>query len=119
MTVVGGHKSALEAVGPCAQSGKRVEWLINEDGSGPAWMLPSRNPDGSHFAKMASKRGPAFLAPSVYHSSRWLDRFLHSGRWRVGTWLLNVIWKKFTEQVQRDIFTKSENGRKLKPDPDT
>jgi cation diffusion facilitator CzcD-associated flavoprotein CzcO len=118
VTIIGGHKSALEAVGTCAQSGKKVEWLINKDGSGPTWILPSRNPDGSSFAEMASKRFPAILSPSVYHSSRQIDRFLHSGQWRLGTYLLWSIWSNLTKRLHGDIYTKSENGQKLKPDPD-
>ena len=118
VTVIGGHKSSLEAVGTCAQSGKKVEWLINKNGSGPSWMLPSRNSDGSSFAEMVCKRFTAILSPSVYHSSRRIDRFLHSGQWWLGTWLLRLIWRIFTKTVQRDMYTKSENGLKLKPDPD-
>lgn len=32
VTVVGGHKSALEAVGLCAQAGKTVNWLVRKEG---------------------------------------------------------------------------------------
>ena len=37
VTVIGGHKSALEVVGTCAQAGKKVEWLMRADGGGPTW----------------------------------------------------------------------------------
>lgn len=37
VTIVGGHKSALEAVGTASQAGKEVEWLIREEGLGPTW----------------------------------------------------------------------------------
>lgn len=123
VTVVGGHKSALEAVGACAQAGKKVEWLIRQEGGGPTWMMPARNPDGSSLAKLSTKRFMGFLSSSIYNSERWLNRFFHSGRWWFGTWFLNWFWGFMTAQVKKDAITKknryhaSENGRKLEPSP--
>ncbi|KAK0115500.1 hypothetical protein ONS96_013954 [Cadophora gregata f. sp. sojae] len=123
VTVVGGHKSALEAVGTCAQAGKQVEWLIRKEGGGPTWMMPARNPDGSSLAKMATKRFMGFLSCSIYNSNRWLNRFFHSGRWWFGTWFLNWFWGFMTAQVKMDATTKknryhqSENGKRLEPVP--
>lgn len=118
VTVVGGHKSALEVVGTCAQSGKRVEWLMRAAGGGPTWLLPAKNPDGSSLAKMIGKRFMGFLSTSVYRSDRWIDRFLHSGRWFLGAWLITWFWGKLTKMVQTDKYVKSENGRRLKPQPE-
>ncbi|KAF4624302.1 hypothetical protein G7Y89_g13871 [Cudoniella acicularis] len=119
VTIIGGHKSALEAVGTCAQAGKQVEWLIKEDGGGPTWLMPSKNPDGSSLAKMSTKRAMSVLSASIYNSSRWIDRFLHSGRWWLGTWIVTWFWGFMTRQVQQDKYTKSENGRRLKPTPES
>ncbi|KAH6711276.1 hypothetical protein BKA61DRAFT_88352 [Leptodontidium sp. MPI-SDFR-AT-0119] len=125
VTVVGGHKSALEAVGAFAQAGKKVEWLIRKEGGGPTWMMPARNPDGSSLAKLSTKRFMGFLSSSVYHSDRWVNRFFHSGKYWFGTWFLNWFWRFMTTQVKKDAITKknryhrSENGRKLEPVPET
>lgn len=43
-------------------------------------MMPEKGPDGDETAKMATKRVMGFLTTSVYHSDRWVDRFLHSGQ---------------------------------------
>ncbi len=118
VTIIGGHKSALEAVGTAAQAGKKVEWLIRE-GGGPTWMLAARRPDGSSNVKIATKRATKIMQTSVYHSSTWLDRFLHSGRWWLGSWLVGWFWRFMTKQIQQDTYSKSENGRKLKPEPET
>ncbi|KAH7319446.1 hypothetical protein BKA65DRAFT_541539 [Rhexocercosporidium sp. MPI-PUGE-AT-0058] len=109
VTVVGGHKSALEAVGSCAQAGKKVEWLIRKEGG----------------AKMTTKRFMGFLSSSIYHSDRWLNRFFHSGNYWLGSWFLNWFWGFMTTQVKKDAITKknryhrSENGRKLEPAPES
>lgn len=118
VTVVGGHKSALEVVGTCAQAGKKVEWLMRADGGGPTWMMPSKNPDGSSLAKMSTIRAIGFTSTSVYRSDRWLNRFLHSRRWWLGTWLITWVWGYMTKMMQGDKYTKSDNGRRLKPQPD-
>jgi dimethylaniline monooxygenase (N-oxide forming) len=118
VTIVGGHKSALEAVGTCAQAGKKVEWLIRVDGGGPTWMMPSKNPDGSSLAKMSTIRALTMLSSSIYQHGGWLNRFLHSGRWWLGTWLMTLFWSYMTKMMQGDKYSKSENGRRLKPQPD-
>ena len=116
LTVVGGHKSAVEVVGICAQAGKKVEWLMRADGGGPTWLFPSKNPDGSSLAKMATIRAVAVIGLSVYHSNRWLSRFLHSGRWWLGTWLTSWIYSYMTNMMMGDKYSKSENGCRLKPE---
>lgn len=118
VTIIGGHKSALEAVGKCSQAGKKVEWLVKAGGGGPTWMMPARDPKGNPMAKMAVKRAMGVFSTSVYHSNRWIDRFFHSGWWWLGTWLLMWVWGVITKQMQGDKYTKSENGRKLRPNPE-
>ena len=118
VTVVGGHKSALEVVGTCAQAGKKVEWLMRVDGGGPTWLIPARNPDGSALAKFATIRVMSFISSSVYASHRWINRFLHSGRWWLGNWVFNWFWAYMTKMTHGDKYSKSENGRRLKPQPD-
>lgn len=81
--------------------------------------MPAKNPDGSPMAKMATKRVVSYMAPSVYGSSKWFNRFLYSNRWSLGTWFSQFFWKFMTKMILSDKYTKSENGRKLKPQPDT
>jgi dimethylaniline monooxygenase (N-oxide forming) len=118
VTIVGGHKSALEAVGTCSQAGKNVEWLVTSGGAGPPWMMPARDPKGVSKSKKALKRALVALGPSIYHSDRWINRFLYSGRSWLGTWLQNWFWGFMTKEILGDTYTKSENSRKLKPNFD-
>ncbi|XMA18642.1 hypothetical protein WAI453_011433 [Rhynchosporium graminicola] len=125
VTIIGGHKSALEAVGACAQAGKKVEWLIRTEGSGPTWMALARDAEGNSLAKLTTKRFMGFVSSSIYNSDRWLNRFFHSGQWWLGTWILNRFWRIMTVTVKKDGITKknryhnSENSRKLEPAPDS
>lgn len=124
VTVVGGHKSALEAVGTCAQAGKKVEWLIRAEGGGPTWMMPAKAPDGSSLAKMTTKRFMGLVSTSLYRSDRWLNRFIFSGKWWLGTWFLNWFWAFMSKTVKNDAvakkerYSKNENGEKLRPAPE-
>ncbi|CZT51968.1 uncharacterized protein RSE6_13197 [Rhynchosporium secalis] len=68
VTIIGGHKSALEAVGACAQAGKKVEWLIRTEGSGPTWMALARDAEGKSLAKLTTKRFMGFVSSSIYNS---------------------------------------------------
>lgn len=114
VTVIGGHKSALEAVGYCAEAGKTVDWLIRKDGGGTQWFLIARTPDGSSTAKPSTKRVHSIFSPSVYLPNRWTDRFLFSGRYWLGTWITNSLWKMLNNKLLSDYYTRSENAKKLK-----
>ena len=114
VTVVGGHKTALETVGLAARAGKRVEWLIREEGGGAPWMMQARNPDGGFALKPVMIRCFSKFGTSVYKSNQWLDRFFHSGQWASGSWFITWFWNMATTRVLGDRF-KSENGAKLKP----
>ncbi len=118
VTIIGGHKSALEAVGTCAQAGKEVEWLVKPEGGGPTWLMPARNPDGSSMAKMSTIRMIAAMGPSVYRKPNWLDGFLHSQRWWLGTWLFTSFWTFLTKKIKGEKYSKSANMKRLEPHPD-
>jgi dimethylaniline monooxygenase (N-oxide forming) len=117
VTIIGGHKSALEAVGTCAQAGKNVEWLVRPDGGGPTWLMPAKDPKGNSLAKMSTVRMMAALNPTVYRKPHWLEHFLHSGSWWLGTWLFTSFWTYLTSTIKGDRYKKSSNMKKLEPHP--
>jgi len=41
VSVIGGDKSAYDAVYTAASRGREVEWIIRRSGKGPAWMFPT------------------------------------------------------------------------------
>lgn len=42
VAVVGGGKSAYDAVYLAARAGKQVEWIIRRSGNGPSWVFPAK-----------------------------------------------------------------------------
>ena len=42
VVVIGGGKSAYDAVYLAACAGKQVEWIIRKSGKGPAWVFPAK-----------------------------------------------------------------------------
>lgn len=67
VTVLGGTKSAWDAVYAYASKGINVEWVIRESGHGPAWMTPS------------------FVTPFKL----WIEALVHT---RILTWFSPCIW---------------------------
>lgn len=93
ITVVGGSKSAWEASGLFALEGKKVNWLIQEGGSGPATMLRAR-PDGKkHMMEGMNNRVMGAMAPNGYYPDRWITRFLYGGKNWFGRWFTVNFWK--------------------------
>lgn len=93
VTVVGGHKTAFEVASNMGFAGKKVNWLIREDGMGPGQLVMDR-PDGKkHMAEGLSTRVVSFLAPSFYSPHRWITHFLYGGENWFGRWFSVWFWK--------------------------
>jgi hypothetical protein len=114
VTIVGGHKTALEAVGIATRAGKKVEWLIRKDGGGPNWMMRARTPEGSSAAKFLLLKCIKVFNTSVYQSGNLFDRFFHSGKFAIGTWLCNKFWNFATNKARTSI-PQTDLGSKLLP----
>lgn len=80
VAVVGGSKSAFEIAANFGLAGKKVNWLIREDGMGPAQMICDRPNGKDHMMKGMTTRAVGTIAPSLYAPQKWLVRFLYGGR---------------------------------------
>lgn len=112
VTIVGGHKTALEAVGIATRAGKKVEWLMRKNGGGPTWMMKARTSKGSSTAKAILIKCLKVFNTSVYQSDNFMDRFLHSGKYAIGTWLCNKFWNLVTDKARSSI-PQTNLGSKL------
>jgi len=93
ITVVGGAKSAWEASGLFALEGKNVNWMIREEGMGPA-LMPRGRPDGKkHMLEGMNIRLMGLLAPTPFYPDWWLTRFLYGGGNWFGRWFEQNFWK--------------------------
>lgn len=93
VTVVGGNKSAFEIAANFGLAGKKVNWLIREDGQGPGMMICDRSNGKDHDLKGVTARAVGALVPSLFNSQTWITRFLYGGKNWFGRWFSVWFWK--------------------------
>jgi dimethylaniline monooxygenase (N-oxide forming) len=113
VTVVGGNKSAFEIAANFGLAGKKVNWLIREDGQGPGMMICDRSNGKDHDLKGVTARAVSALAPSPFNPQRWITRFLYGGKYWFGRWFEVWFWKvAFKKHLE---LYKRPNLDKIKP----
>lgn len=97
VTVLGGAKSAYDAVHLAASTGKRVHWIIRKSGKGPGWVFPplaSLGPFKALRERLVVRRFISCLSPYIWDDGMGrLRNFLHH------SWL----GKKITQAFWGDI----------------
>jgi cation diffusion facilitator CzcD-associated flavoprotein CzcO len=106
VAVLGGSKSAYDAVYLAATTGHKVEWLIRKSGRGPAWVFPTHTFLGPFKAwreKLVMRRFVSFMSPCVFPDFSgfgWLRRFLHFSS--VGKVIAQKFWGAIHADTLRD-----------------
>ena len=115
-TVIGAAKSSYDTVYLLLAAGKKVDWVIREDGSGPLAITPPRY-FGFNAVDFCSTRAAASFSPSIMNTTGlWytffqrtlIGMFLTMLYWRVATWLGEL----------HAGYARSENASKLRPIPE-
>jgi dimethylaniline monooxygenase (N-oxide forming) len=114
IVVVGGNKSAVDVINACAVAGKTVHWLIRENGNGATILFEVRR-RGIHGVVFANGRWSSLPSPSIMSTDGFWYRFLHSGKSRLGMWLMKTYWKKGSAVAFGGIDKLSKNRQKLAP----
>ncbi len=114
VTVVGGNKSAVDAVNLCALAGKEVDWVIRKEGYGPGALLEART-FGIHAGALKALRASAIIFPNVLKSSGFWYWFFHSCKSKIGTWILKQLLDGISSSAMKD-YERSENTLKIAPD---
>ncbi|KAL3468793.1 hypothetical protein BJX99DRAFT_269051 [Aspergillus californicus] len=119
VTVLGGGKSAWDAVYTCASTGRQVDWIIRESGHGPVWMAPTLvTPFKLYLEKLPVVRALSWFSPCAWadpsSASRFVRRFLH------GTWLGQKVVRSFWWLLEQDLlqatrYEDHEETAKLRP----
>ena len=114
--VIGGAKSAFDAVVLLRNLGKSVTWIIRKDGQGPAVIAqpnapwPLRNSHELTSMRIVAKTGPCIFEPF----DSWAH-FLH--RTNIGIWLTDKTWCGVDWMWKHAAkYERSENMKMLKPD---
>lgn len=114
VAVLGGGKSAYDAVYLAATTGHRVEWIIRRSGRGPAWVAPAHTRIGPFRAwreMLTVRRIVSFMSPWAlpdYSGMGWLRRFLHH----------NVVGKKISQAFWGALHRGTTRDCKYKVDKD-
>ena len=115
VVIVGGCKSAIEAANIFLAAGKRVHWLIRESQQGVPLIVvdPDMRPN-----LVAVNNTCLFnvWSPSIFATSGFWYRFLHTGKWYLGNLLYFCFWNLLSLVVMSSAgYGRSENGRKIRP----
>ncbi|KAK3371075.1 cofactor FMO1 FAD enzyme [Lasiosphaeria ovina] len=112
VAVLGGGKSAYDAVYLAATSGHRVEWIIRRSGRGPSWVFPTHTMLGPVRAwreQLVLRRVLSFMSPCVFPDLSglgWLRRFLHTSA--VGRFVASKFWAAIHADTVRDCRFRAD-----------
>ncbi|WYZ43127.1 hypothetical protein EsH8_VI_000826 [Colletotrichum jinshuiense] len=104
VAVLGGSKSAYDAVHLAASTGHKVRWLIRRSGRGPVWVAPAFTQLGPFKVwreRLVTRRICAFMSPCVFPDMSglaWIRRFLHENA------LGRVVCKAFWGLIRHDTI---------------
>jgi dimethylaniline monooxygenase (N-oxide forming) len=116
VVIIGGSKSAFDAVYMLIKAGKSVTWLIRKTGQGPGILAA---PVGyglyQNSHEILSLRLLSKMNPSIFDSDDGLSRFFH--KWKLGQWLANALWWTVDFMWKGEAkYDRSANMANLQPD---
>ena len=115
VVVVGACKSAVEACSVFLAAKKRVHWVVRPSDQGAPLIIYHPDKKPSPLAITLTRMFTIFV-PSMWSASGLSYDFLHSGKWWLGTWLVQGVIKLMSQTVNKDIqYEKSQNGMKIRP----
>ncbi len=118
IAVLGGGKSAYDAVHLAGKAGKRVEWIIRKSGKGPEWIFPAHTmgPLKAVREKLPARRFISFFSPHLWDDGfGWIRRFLHGTKF--GIKIAQTFWQNLHKATLEDCgMLKDERTKVLEPE---
>lgn len=122
VAVLGGSKSAYDAVYLAATTGHKVDWIICKSGRGPSWVFPSHTKIGPFKAwreKLVNRQISTFFSPCVLpdrsgNQISWIREFLHTNK--IGKAVTKKFWEIMHEDTIKDCRYRSDSKSKGKGD---
>lgn len=115
-TVVGAAKSAYDTVFLLLKAGKKVNWVIREDGSGPLAIMPPTILGIINTMDAVATRMVAVLGASIMSTKGPGYRFFQ--KTTLGRTLAKTFWTSLTWIAETHAgYAKSPNAQKLRPLP--
>ncbi|GFG11476.1 dimethylaniline monooxygenase [N-oxide-forming] 4 [Aspergillus udagawae] len=115
-TVVGGAKSSYDTVFLLLKAGKKVNWIIREDGCGPLAIMPPKLLGMVNTMDVVTTRAMMLMGLSIMSTDGPVHQFFQ--RTIVGRFILWLFWLVVNWLAERHAgYSKSENAKKLRPMP--
>lgn len=118
VAVIGGGKSAYDAVHLAGKEGKKVEWIIRKSGKGPEWVFPAHTmgPLRAIREKLPARRFVSFFSPCLWDDGfRWIRHFLHFTT--IGKTISQKFWTNLHQATIDDCgMMKDDRTKVLKPE---
>ncbi|KAK1974466.1 cofactor FMO1 FAD enzyme [Colletotrichum cereale] len=121
VAVLGGSKSAYDAVHLAASTGHKVRWIIRRSGRGPVWVAPAFTQLGPFRVwreRLVTRRICAFMSPCVFpdwSGMAWVRRFLHESA--AGRVVSRAFWKLIRHDTINDCgYQTDERTKVLQPE---
>lgn len=117
IAVLGGCKSAYDAVYLAASTGHKVEWIIRRSGRGPTWVFPTHTylgPIRAWRERLITRRLFSFMSPSIFPEFSGLRRvrdFLQFSR--VGRFIRDRFWDAIHADTLRDCRYQTDDLYKI------
>jgi dimethylaniline monooxygenase (N-oxide forming) len=115
-TVVGAAKSAFDTVYLLLKAGKKVDWIIREEGGGPIAMGPPTLLGIVNTVDGLSTRAMASFSPSIMNTSGLWYHAIH--RTRLGRLVAKGFWRfaNFLADYAAG-YSVNENFVQIRPEP--
>ncbi|KAL2284256.1 hypothetical protein FJTKL_08985 [Diaporthe vaccinii] len=118
VTILGGTKSAWDAVYVYASKGIKVDWVIRESGRGPIWQSPPYvTPFKKWLEKLVNTRLLTWFSPCIWGYAdgfTGIRRFWHETR--IGRAITRAFWWMLGNDVATlNRYDKHPETKKLKP----
>lgn len=119
VAVLGGGKSAYDAVHLAGRAGHQVEWIIRRSGKGPEWVFPSHTTMGPFSVPrewLSTRRIVSFFSPCLWNDGfAGIRRFLHGTA--LGRFVAQKFWARLHAATLADCgMLKDEATKVLEPE---
>ncbi|KAH8704704.1 putative monooxygenase [Talaromyces proteolyticus] len=116
VVVLGAAKSAYDTVFLLLKAGKKVDWIIRDEGSGPLAIMPPRLLGIFNTVDLMGTRALAAFSPAILGTRGAWYQLLHQNS--IGRFITMKFWNVLTAVAEYQAgYHKSSNAEKLRPIP--
>ena len=116
VVVLGAAKSAYDTVFLMLKQGKKVDWVIRADGTGPLSIMPPKLFELFNTIDVMSTRAFACLSPAIGQTKGFWYHVLQKS-WG-GRHFTTLVWRIVTYLAEHHAeYSRNENVKKLRPVP--